>query len=296
MRYQTIALALPAVAQAQDSFFGQYKAKFQNVIGQFTAMIPSPSAVPEIIEEVVPEVLLNKKVLEPLALPSWKDTLYEPVEEDAKIPEQWWVFITGGNKTCQGLCGHAESTFNETAAKFASMPSAPHTAILNCEYEPILCNAWACSPGFIWAFDMLPAPANTTIHTHRLNITTVSVEGLLELQAQGIPKVTPGSKDSENTSDSESESESEPRDVSKPQWSVVEGFFHPLDGPLVQYNLQLPFAYAMWAINLVPQWAIMMVVSFATRLFMNRRLGNRNQANSTASAGAAVAAPAPTAQ
>ncbi|KAL5629436.1 hypothetical protein BROUX41_001042 [Berkeleyomyces rouxiae] len=279
MRYHTIALALPTVAQAQDSFFGQYKAKFQSVLGQFSSMIPSPSAVPEVVEEAVPEVLLNKQVLEPLSLPTWKDTLYKPVEDGAKKPEEWWVLVTGGNKTCQGLCAHAESVFNQTAVKFATMPSAPHTAILNCEYEPILCNAWASSPGFIWAFDMLPAPANTSIHTHRLNLTTVSMEGLLELQAKGI-------------SLPETESpESETEVSSAPLWSPVEGFFHPLDGPLVQYNIQLPFAYTMWAINLVPQWSIMMLVSFVTRFFMNRRIGNRNQASApTAAAAAAPAA------
>ena len=40
-----------------------------------------------------------------LTLHNWKDTLFEPVlsrSPDVTTPEEWWVFFTGGNKTCFG--------------------------------------------------------------------------------------------------------------------------------------------------------------------------------------------------
>ncbi|KKA29349.1 hypothetical protein TD95_001932 [Thielaviopsis punctulata] len=244
MRASTLtALALPVLAQAQDSLFAQYKAKVQNMLGQLSSLVPPPaSVVPETVEEVVPEVLLNKRVLKPLELASWKETLYEPVEEAATVPEEWWVFITG-NQSCGGHCTHAETVWNETASKFAKIPSAPHTALLDCDNEPILCSIWSCSPGAIWSFDMLPVPANTTIRAHRLNLTSVSVDDLLQLQVNGTS-----------------------------EWMPLEGFLHPLDGLLAKYDVQVPFGYAMWGFNQVPQWALMLSISFFTRFFMNRRM------------------------
>lgn len=94
-----IVAALSALCAAQDSPLDQYKAQFQNILGQFGSYIPNPS-----IHD--PVAALQAKVgsmkLSVLTLENWKETLYGPVLPNAKTPEEWWVLITGRNKTCFG--------------------------------------------------------------------------------------------------------------------------------------------------------------------------------------------------
>jgi hypothetical protein len=141
-----------------------------------------------------------------------------------------------------GHCLKVESAFNEAAAKFTILPKAPHTAYLNCEDQPVLCNSWTAGTGSLWIFEMLPPPAKVDIWTRRLNLTTTTSETLLDLY----------------------ESESETKDSFK----LHDGWFHPFDGPLATYGLALPLGYVLWVFNAVPSWAMMLVVSFISRTMM----------------------------
>jgi hypothetical protein len=47
------------------------------------------------------------QVVQPLNMQNWKAHLWPK-----SPPEEWMVFMTGGNKTCFGRCGHAEATWN----------------------------------------------------------------------------------------------------------------------------------------------------------------------------------------
>jgi hypothetical protein len=101
MRFSASALvaALPALAAAQEDFLQQYKAQFQNVLDQFGSYIPNPSIHDPIAAS---EAKLGEKKLSILTIDNWKDTLYEPVSADTTTPVEWWVLISGRNKTCFG--------------------------------------------------------------------------------------------------------------------------------------------------------------------------------------------------
>jgi hypothetical protein len=47
---------------------------------------------------------VGAKVVDVLTLETWNQTLYNPVKPGATTPEEWWVLITGRNKTCFGAC------------------------------------------------------------------------------------------------------------------------------------------------------------------------------------------------
>lgn len=101
MRFSTSAiLALPLLAAAAESPFQQYKAKFQNFLGSFGAKTPSSEDVPPVASVKAKKV--GAKKIEKLTLSGWKDTLFGSVQPGATQPEEWWVLITGGNKTCFG--------------------------------------------------------------------------------------------------------------------------------------------------------------------------------------------------
>lgn len=100
MRFSTSAvLALPLLAAAAESPFEAYKAKFQNFLGSFGAAPPIAAEVPPVDAA---KANVGSKKIDTLTLADWKNTLYGPVKAGATQPEEWWVLITGGNKTCFG--------------------------------------------------------------------------------------------------------------------------------------------------------------------------------------------------
>ncbi len=114
MRFSTTSalLALPLLgAAAEDGgVFGQYRAQFQNFLGSFGAALPKAATS----EEPAPAgatpasrsrggtATTGVRPLHNLSLNNWKSTLYEPVKEGATTPEEWYVLVTGRNKTCFG--------------------------------------------------------------------------------------------------------------------------------------------------------------------------------------------------
>ncbi|KAF5612111.1 peptidyl-tRNA hydrolase [Fusarium sp. NRRL 25303] len=244
----TVLAALPALAAAQDSPIDQYKAQFQNVIGQFASYIPNPGHHDPV---AAAEAKAGSMRLNVLTLENWKQTLYEPVSAGATSPEEWWLLISGGNKTCYGRCGIVEQAFNETAAKFALLDNTPHMAYLNCDNQPILCNAWSAGPASLYIIEMLPEPAPVEIYSKRLNLTTTTSDTLVAFHESG-------SKDQFHRIDS--------------------SWFHPFNGKLAEYGVAVPFGYLMWAMGLIPNWLFMLVVSFGSRAMMSRRMQGANGA------------------
>ncbi|KAF4973584.1 hypothetical protein FZEAL_9285 [Fusarium zealandicum] len=237
----TVLAALPALAAAQDSPVEQYKAQFQNFLGQMGSYVPNPGQHDPV---AALEAKTGSMRLNVLTLDNWKDTLYEPVAPEATTPEEWWVLVSGGNKTCYGRCGNVEQAFNETAAKFAVLENTPHMGYINCDNQPILCNAWSAGAANIYVFEMLPSPAPIDVYIKRLNLTTTTSEDLVNLQASG----------------------------SKEQFTPVEGLFHPFNGKLAELGVAVPFGYVMWAFGLIPNWLFMLLVSFGSRTMMSRRM------------------------
>lgn len=100
MRFSVISAlwALPSLAAAQD--FQQYQAQFQNFLGQFGSYIPNPNKHDPMgaAEAKAGEMKMNV-----LTLSNWKETLYSPVTAQSTTPEEWWIFVTGRNKSCFGM-------------------------------------------------------------------------------------------------------------------------------------------------------------------------------------------------
>ncbi|KAK4146439.1 uncharacterized protein C8A04DRAFT_25661 [Dichotomopilus funicola] len=278
MRFSTTALlALPVLAAAAESPFEQYKAKFQNFISNFGAATPSAE------RENAPAAAApggastgrakSKKVVEPksietLTLENWKDTLYSPVQTDATGPEEWLVLLTGGNKTCFGHCAKIETAFSESALNFAALPPSqpsPHLAKLNCDDQPVLCNSWSANTGALWLFSLPPPPAPADIATKRVNLTTVTTQDIVDAYTASN------------------------RTEAGWQTFAPDGYFHPLEGKLAKLGLSVPLGYALWALNAIPSWGMMLIVSFLSRTMMNRRMDGMAGGRPAGAQGAAAA-------
>lgn len=274
MRFSTsLLLAVPIASVAAEGMIDQYKAQFQNFLGSFGATPPSAPAAQEAVvdgdfaaspdSEPAAVPASSDAAVTQLTLDTWKDTLYEPVQPGATTPEEWWVLMTGGNKTCLGHCGKADTAFKQAAANFEARTDVdtPRMAVIDCEQEGVLCNSLGGGAGSIWAFEMLPRPAPIDIYIARVNlssITSATVENLL------LPE-------------------------NKPAFQKLDSIFHPFDSPLAQYNVLVPFGYVLYYLSFIPNWAFMFVISAVSRQIMSRRMANHGNRN----AAAAAAAPAP---
>lgn len=112
--------------------------------------------------------------------------------------------------------------------------------LVNCDDQPILCNAWSANVGNIWAFEMLPKPAPIDIYKKKLNLTTVTSDYLVELHEAGDKK----------------------------GFVLLDSWFHPFNGKAAELGLSIPFGYLLWVFNLLPNWMFMLIVSFASRSMM----------------------------
>ena len=72
-----------------------------------------------------------------------------------------------------------------------------------------------------------------------------------------------------------------------------EGALHPIDGTLQKFGLMTPFGVLLWILGAVPSWAMMLVISFASRSIMNKRLNNPNGLGAPPAAPGQPAAQAP---
>lgn len=258
MRFSSaLFAALPALVVAQDPV-DQIKTQVRSILEQVAHYIPNPGAYDPV---AAAEAKTGALKLSTLTLENWKDTLYEPVSPGATTPEEWWVLVSGRNKTCFGRCEKVETAFKETAAKFALLEQAPHIGYLNCDDQPILCNAWSTGTPNLFVFEMLPSPATIDVYKKRLNLTTTTSEDFVKLYESG----------------------------SKAEFTLLEhGWFHPFHGTAVEYGLAVPFGYIMWGFGLIPNWLFMLVVSFVSRSMMS----NRMQGPANRAAQPAAAAPA----
>ncbi|KAM7208500.1 hypothetical protein V8F20_001181 [Naviculisporaceae sp. PSN 640] len=252
MRFSTTTvLALPLLAAAAESPFQQYKAKFQNFLGSFGASTPSSDDVLPVASVKANKASAKAKKIETLTLGNWKETLFGPVKPASTQPEEWWVLITGGNKTCFGRCERIEKAFNESAVQFGGLSKSPHLAALDCEQDPVLCNSFSAATGSIYVFDVLPEPAQTEVYWKRFNLTTVTSKDIIDQWNKG----------------------------SKADFNHVEpdSWFHPFTGKLANYGLAVPLGYFFWIMNVIPSWAMMLLVSFLSRSMMNKQLNTQPQ-------------------
>ncbi|KAL1969545.1 hypothetical protein VTN77DRAFT_8983 [Rasamsonia byssochlamydoides] len=241
MRLSPLLALLPALAAAQDQIplADQLKGWFNKA----KAFIPSASpAAP--VEKAAEKVV--EKTVTPLNLSNWQSIL-----EPSSQPQDWIIYITGGNKTCFGRCGTADKAFNESVPLFAADPTSPNLGYLNCEKEHILCSIWAAGAPSVWHLQLPqvqagePRPA-VPLHIVNLNTTAVTPETIYKIH-------------SEKTYEKE---------------APYEGALHPFDGWLAQYGLNVPLGYVMYGFSLIPSWLFMIAISFFSRTIMGRRMAN----------------------
>jgi len=259
----TVTATLLTLASAQESPLDQAKAQAQYWFDKISSYLPTPRK-PHTVDINAAAAKAGGKALHIFTLNDWESTIRSSVKEYSTQPEEWWVLVTGGNKTCFGLCNKVETAFNESAILFAANPTAPHLAYLNCDNQPVLCNSWGAGPPHLWIIEAAPKPAPVNIRLIPLNTTTTSVKTFTDLHAlQTWKEKTP-----------------------------YEGYFHPFDGQLAKLGLAVPIGYVFWVFAVVPSWLFMIVISFVSRNIMSKRtLGPQPGAGRPAAA-APGAAPA----
>lgn len=240
MRFSTatlLALPLLAAAAQEASPLDQAKAQALYWFDKISSYIPNPN------KAHTPPAAAAKaggRTLNILTLSDWENTIRSSVKPGATKPEEWWVLVTGGNKTCFGQCGQIEKAFNETALLWSLNPAAPHLGYLNCEDQPVLCNAWSTGAPSLQIFEVPPPPAPVIARSRGLNMTSTTVKTFTDYHS------------------------------SKKWQNLVpyEGAFHPFDGWLAKAGLAVPLGYVFWAFAVIPSWLFMIGISFASRSIM----------------------------
>jgi hypothetical protein len=236
MRFSTItALALPALAtaietqdaltQAKDTAL-HYLEKASSYIPHFNTFDAAEAAAAKADGKTI------------LGLNNWKSTLRSSVQPGHT--EEWWVLLTGGNKTCFGRCEKLNAAFNETANLWKKDASAPHLAYVNCDHQPILCNSWASGPPTLYIMDMTPEPEPVVIHTTGFNASSVDVKTFTELR-----KTQPWKKE-----------------------PAYEGYFHPFNGQVAQFGAAAPLGWLLFVFSVLPNWLFMILISMGSRRMM----------------------------
>ncbi|KAL4780747.1 hypothetical protein BJX76DRAFT_360586 [Aspergillus varians] len=246
MRFIPLLALLPALAVAEEQ--APLADRVQGWFNKAKSYLPTATPVIPVAEKVVevPKTVVQEKTVTPFNATNWQSLL-----EPESVPQDWLLFVTGGNKTCFGRCGKAEVSFNESVPLFAADPTSPNLGYLDCESNQVLCSAWSAGAPSVWYFKVPQAqvaeerPA-TPLHIVYLNSTTVTPETIYKIHSE---------KTYEN----------------KPAY---EGAFHPTDGWLAQYGILVPLGYVIYGFGVVPSWLFMIVISMASRTVMSRRAGS----------------------
>jgi len=256
------ALPLLVAAEQQQSPIDDLKVKgryYWDRLQSYFPSVPSPNFVQPDTENSPPAATDTSSTssqkplpaIETVTIDTWQNILHSTPATSTKsadaTTEDWFLLLTGGNKTCYGLCSKVETSFNESAALFALEPTHPNLALLNCDAEPILCNSWAAGPPSLYIFSIpsiTQLDAKTPLYIHSLNTTTTTPETYVELWKTGSYK----------------------------EGGVYEGYFHPVDGPLAKFGAAIPLGYVLWGFSLVPSWVFMIGVSFISRTMMSRKM------------------------
>lgn len=264
MRFSQTALlgAVPllVVAQQQKSPIDQIKDQgryYWDQLQSYFPSVPTPNFVqtdhqdthvpPPSTDSTSAKPQKPVPAIETLSVDTWANILHSTPTTSTKsadaLTDDWFVLLTGGNKTCFGLCEKVETSFNESAVLFAQEPTHPNLAILNCDDQAILCNSWAAGPPYLYVFSvpsLTLVDGKTPLYIYPMNTTTTTPETYVELWKTGSYK--------EN--------------------GLYEGYFHPVDGPIAKFGLAVPMGYVLWVFSIVPSWVFMIGVSFISRTMM----------------------------
>lgn len=95
MRFSTTAVAtlgFPLLAAAEGDLLSQAQALFNKYV-------PNPNRYDAV---GAAEAKLGEMKLHTLTLNNWNETLFSNTNSQSTKPDEWWVFVTGGKKSCFG--------------------------------------------------------------------------------------------------------------------------------------------------------------------------------------------------
>ncbi|KAK2796559.1 hypothetical protein FQN50_009504 [Emmonsiellopsis sp. PD_5] len=249
MRLSSAILLLPALAAAQEQV--PLKDQVQGWLNKAKSLLPTatPVVAPPAGEPVVPpqqRVTKDVKVVN-LRMSNWKSLIAPTTEGPA---EEWLVYVTGGNNTCFGRCLKADNAFEESIPLFAADETSPSIGKLDCEKQGLLCSIMSAGPPSLWHIQVParvpgePKPP-TPIHIVGINATTVNADKFYTTHSEKTWQ----------------------------QRKELESAFHPMDGFLAQYGLNVALGYFVYYMAMVPSWLMMVGISFLSRTIMSRRMG-----------------------
>ena len=240
-------LTLATAQEAQISLQERIRSSFQSLFSQ--AKSYNPSAATQSAD--ITAAGLASCNVKTLTRTNWQSALTPSptASSTTSAVKTYMVLISGGNKTCYGLCDRLEKAWNHSVAHLSTSTSAPSLAYINCDVESVLCAIWAAGPPAIWYIQRPfvgqsagQSVAATDIHIVPLNHTTVTESDIVKIYTEETWRERP----------------------------LYEGAFHPFDGWLAKAGgLNVPIGMILFGFGLVPSWAIMIGVSFASRSLMS---------------------------
>jgi hypothetical protein len=102
MRFTSLITLLPALALAQEQV--PLADRVQGWFNKAKNLVPT--AVPADPIQKMAEKVSEQRVAT-LTMQNWQSIL-----TPAQDPQDWYIFVTGGNKTCFGRCETADKAFN----------------------------------------------------------------------------------------------------------------------------------------------------------------------------------------
>ena len=115
MRFSSaLLLALPAIAVAEEQIplLDKVKGFFNKATAAVSSAIPAVPSNPVNAATEKAAAKAAEAIQHPLTLENWREVLTVDPTASPPTTQDWLVFITGGNKTCFGLCGNATKAWN----------------------------------------------------------------------------------------------------------------------------------------------------------------------------------------
>lgn len=104
-----LLVALPALALAEDQvpLVDKVKGWFNQAQSYVSTAIPAAATPVEAAASKIAETAVANLTLE-----NWRQTINSSASASAAGPQEWMIYVTGGNKTCFGLCGNTTAAWN----------------------------------------------------------------------------------------------------------------------------------------------------------------------------------------
>jgi hypothetical protein len=229
-----LALPLLATAAQQQSASDQVKELAVHWFNRISSFIPYQNTQRQVTSKTV------AARVDILTLDNWKSTLRSTAQSSSEAPEEWFVLISGGNKTCHDRCGTIETAFNESLVVFGAIPLAPHLAYINCDHQSVLCNSWAVQPPNLWVLEVGTPGSPVDIYPVHLNTTTTTPKTFIDFASSKSYRTGPR----------------------------YEGYFHPFDSLIAKSGLSTPLGYIILFFSFIPSWVVMIIVVSFSRTVM----------------------------